>query len=198
MTETSVTRSAAAATASALYGNSPPYLDVDNKGTPVLFPRDRSSTDVDVGYLSNLTLRAGAAASSLACGSILAGPNSESDDYGDVAFSLGQGDFGAGQELGILDALGLKSRMTPESKVRRVDLSPSTRLPVYLLPPHAKRTAELASMTETLAQLRSAHCFRVEEIMEDNSMVLYIFLGQLSTPNGYSPWVGLIGIAVWS
>ncbi|KAH9924411.1 uncharacterized protein B0H18DRAFT_1119946 [Fomitopsis serialis] len=183
MAQASITR-AAAATASAVYGNSPPYIDVDNTDTPVLVLRDQSSNSVDVGFLSSLTLRAGAAASSLACGSILAGQNSESDEYGDVAFWLGRGDFGTGHEPDIIDALGLK---TPESKVRHVDLSPHTHLPGSLLPLHAKPTREVASLTEALDQLQGRHCLMIEGIAADNSTVLYILLGQLAAPEGSSP-----------
>ena len=114
MAEASVTRYAAA-TASAVCGGNPPYLDV--RGVPVIVPRGEASGDVDRELLVNLTQRAASAASSLACGSILAGTTSETDEYGDIAFWLGEGNFGPGHEHKILDALGAKPRMTPESKV---------------------------------------------------------------------------------
>ena len=115
MAQASVTRFAAA-TASALYGASPPYLVID--GVPVLVPRGEAPGDVVREFLVNLTRRAASAASALACGSILAGATSETDEYGDIAFWLGEGDFGPGREREVLDALGLKSCTTPESKVR--------------------------------------------------------------------------------
>lgn len=114
MAEASVTHYAAA-TASAVYGRHPPSLDV--QGVPILVPRDEASSGVDRTFLAHLTQSAASVASSLACGSVLAGTTSETDEYGDVAFWLGEGEFGLGREHDIFDALGLKSRITQESKV---------------------------------------------------------------------------------
>lgn len=46
-------------------------------------------------------------ANALACGSILAGPSSDSTEYGDVGIWLGEGPYGRGCEREVLDALGL-------------------------------------------------------------------------------------------
>lgn len=105
----------AASTASVLYGDNPPYLGAQI--APILAPRGEASGQVEREFLAELTQRAAAAALSLACGSILAGRTSESDDYGDVALWLGKGDFGLGREREILDALALRSRLTPRPKV---------------------------------------------------------------------------------
>jgi hypothetical protein len=58
-------------------------------------------------YLENLTTQANEAASSLACGSILAGQSSESDEFADVGFWIGSGDYGQGNEINALQALKL-------------------------------------------------------------------------------------------
>ncbi|KAI0727403.1 hypothetical protein C8Q72DRAFT_840812, partial [Fomitopsis betulina] len=183
----------AASTASVLYGDNPPYLGAQI--APILAPRGEASGQVEREFLAELTQRAAAAALSLACGSILAGRTSESDEYGDVALWLGKGDFGLGREREILDALALRSRLTPRPKVWHVDLSPSTCLPVSL--PTAPDGA-VADLTDTLSRLDSLHCFRVQGVAGDDSVVLYVLLGQLTTPDGSSPWVGLMGLAVWS
>lgn len=115
MAEASVTPRYAASTASAVYGGNPPYLDA--RTAPILVPRGEASGDVEREFLADLTQRAAAAASSLACGSILAGTTSESDEYGDVAFWLDGGDFVPGREREILNALGLTSRIAPQLKV---------------------------------------------------------------------------------
>lgn len=63
-------------------------------------------------YLRQLTRSANAAAASLACGSILAGHTSETDEYGDVAIWLGSdGEHGTGHELDVLSLLGLENVM---------------------------------------------------------------------------------------
>ncbi|KAJ8497157.1 hypothetical protein ONZ51_g694 [Trametes cubensis] len=70
-------------------------------------------------------LCANAAAASLACGSILAGHASEADEYGDIAFWLGEGEYDKGHELEILQSLALQD-MIPENarlKVRNGDIS---------------------------------------------------------------------------
>lgn len=65
-------------------------------------PHGASAPDLD-----SLTLRANAAAASVACGSLLAGHTSESDEFGDVGFALGEGPYGPGSAQAILRALGL-------------------------------------------------------------------------------------------
>lgn len=64
-------------------------------------------------YLANLTATANEVANVNACGSVLAGQGSESDEYGDVAVWLGSGKddggFVQGKEGDVLKALGLNS-----------------------------------------------------------------------------------------
>ncbi|KAF9456628.1 hypothetical protein BDZ94DRAFT_1138199, partial [Collybia nuda] len=58
------------------------------------------------GYLYELVRAAQVAAEAQACSSILAGIGSESDDTGDAAFWLGEGQF-EGQAEEVVRALGL-------------------------------------------------------------------------------------------
>lgn len=62
-------------------------------------------------YLESLTATANEVANANACGSVLAGQGSESDEYGDVAVWLGSGKddegFAKGKEGEVLKALGL-------------------------------------------------------------------------------------------
>lgn len=67
-----------------------------------------------VNYALPLTQRATAAATSVACGSVLAGQTSESDDFGDIGFWLGPGPYGRGNEHEVLEALLLCKRRAAE------------------------------------------------------------------------------------
>ncbi|KAJ3574720.1 hypothetical protein NP233_g1576 [Leucocoprinus birnbaumii] len=58
-------------------------------------------------FLRNLCSLANSTAEGFSCSSILAGPGNESDEMGDVAIWLGQGEFGPGNERNVLGALGL-------------------------------------------------------------------------------------------
>lgn len=60
-------------------------------------------------YMYELVQHAHKAASALSCSSILAGHTSEGDDFSDVGIWLGEGDFGKGHELDILERIGLHS-----------------------------------------------------------------------------------------
>jgi hypothetical protein len=59
------------------------------------------------GQIKALVEAAEEAATSLACGSILVGLGSESDDNGDVGLWLGDGPYAHGQENEVLKALDL-------------------------------------------------------------------------------------------
>ena len=77
-------------------------------GHPFTFAPTKANISPEVEtFLKHLTITANAAAASVFCGSVLAGHTSEADDYGDVAFYLGPGDYGPGHEQGVLLALGL-------------------------------------------------------------------------------------------
>ena len=71
---------------------------------------DKSARLEATGRAPALTLLANEAAASIACGSVLAGQTSESDEFGDAGFWLGPGSYGQGDELEILRALGLADR----------------------------------------------------------------------------------------
>lgn len=78
----------------------------------ILVPGSRKFPPTDAAdIVGALTERANAAAASLACGSILAGQSSESDEFGDVAFWLGDGAYGRGEERSLLRALGLEAEV---------------------------------------------------------------------------------------
>ena len=72
-------------------------------------------------YLYSLAKDAEEAAVSQSCSSILAGLGSESDDFGDVAVWLGQGEYGRGHEADALKRLGFEQWAT-HGQVRRSDL----------------------------------------------------------------------------
>lgn len=68
-------------------------------------------------YFENLALLANKAAESLTCSSILAGQGNESDDMGDVALWLGEGDYGPGKERNVLKLLNLTQWTEHETQV---------------------------------------------------------------------------------
>jgi hypothetical protein len=97
------------ATIMALYGAnkslkppsfSPQYLTLVANGV--------SPSTSTLQVTGNLASTAAEAAVTSACASILAGQSSESDEYGDVAILLGEGDYGPGQEVNVLESLGLQ------------------------------------------------------------------------------------------
>ncbi len=73
----------------------------------LILPRTHSPSDTISSYYADLTLLANNAAESLSCSSILAGQGNESDDTGDVALWLGEGDYGPGKEENVLKLLSL-------------------------------------------------------------------------------------------
>ncbi|KZT04607.1 uncharacterized protein LAESUDRAFT_727779 [Laetiporus sulphureus 93-53] len=181
---------AASDTASALRENV--HLSQLNQDkVPVLYPRGTPSGKAEEEYIASLTIQANAAAKSLACGSILAGQSSEADEYGDVAFWLGEGDYGVGHESQVLEALRLEGQLNAETKVIHMDLSSETQLPSTLRLPSL--TEETKALIELLSQLRDVHCFRIENMSGSNGLVAYVLLGQ----RGHG-WVGLLGIGVWT
>jgi hypothetical protein len=74
----------------------------------LLLPPAQNPPDEEVQeYLYELVRTAQASAEAQACSSILAGAGSESDDTGDAAFWLGEGQFGEGRAEEVIRALGL-------------------------------------------------------------------------------------------
>ncbi|PPQ64989.1 hypothetical protein CVT26_015698 [Gymnopilus dilepis] len=84
---------------------------------PAKIPRDKTP-------FYHMALAAHDKALSQACSSLLAGPGSESDDTGDVAFWLGEGDFSKAEN--VLGALGLSGNT--EEMETRADVNSITRL----------------------------------------------------------------------
>jgi len=66
-------------------------------------------------YLYQLAKDAQAEALSLLCSSLLVGQGNESDEYGDVAFWVGNGEFGVAEN--VLDALGIAGEVRTMSHV---------------------------------------------------------------------------------
>jgi len=124
----------------------------------------------------------------LACGSILAGHSSESDEFGDIAFHIGSGDYGQGNEMKVLQALQL-SQSWAHGNRRPLDLSSSTRLP-WNIP--SSSSATLTSLMDSLKTLSNIYGFTVQDGPGSGGIVLYILLGCF--PN--QGWVGLVGIQV--
>ncbi|EIN11577.1 hypothetical protein PUNSTDRAFT_131739 [Punctularia strigosozonata HHB-11173 SS5] len=125
------------------------------------------------------------AAFATACGSMLAGQSSESDEYGDVAVFLGDGEYGPGHEGKVLEALGL---VHWKEGIEPIPLDPSTGLPKT-----TSGTGEAFShLTSLLQQLKDRYAFLAKS-SETPEKVLYVLVGRLS-----DGWVGLVGVGIWS
>ena len=109
------TASAIKQTLAQLYQQSSLQLNV--QPAPFLSASDDQVPSEVQTYLHSLTLAANAVANENACGSVLAGQGSESDEFGDVACWLGQGEYGPGRETDVLQALGLQSWSQNNRKV---------------------------------------------------------------------------------
>src|ERR1700734_2331831 len=163
--------------------------------------------------IKTLVEAAQAAASSLACSSILAGQGSESDDDGDVGLWLGKGDYGEGHEREVLEALGLQGWAQGEevrdySSNFTIDLLNHPQIvPVKLQPPHFLPTTLPANivlksnnpgvdvLTKLLPSFKQKHCFRVKKGgPRSGGSVAFFLLGQLDDQE----WGGLVGIGVWA
>ncbi|KAI0331036.1 hypothetical protein GY45DRAFT_1336489 [Cubamyces sp. BRFM 1775] len=142
-------------------------------------------------YLRQLTVCANAAAASLACGSILAGHASEADEYGDIAFWLGEGDYDKGHELEILQSLSLQDMVPEHGHFKEVEISPKTGLPVTVNA-SANATAEVTSLFGLLRQMSAIRAFCVP-----GELSIYILIGRYGT-GSLSGWSGLLGLGVQS
>ncbi|PSS30950.1 hypothetical protein PHLCEN_2v2519 [Hermanssonia centrifuga] len=139
-------------------------------------------------FLTELTACANAAATSAACGSILAGHNSETDEFGDIAFWLGPGSYEQGNELAVLRALDLPVGSHPE--IEPVELSPSTRLPTSAgLTMTTTATERLVGL---LTRLSNPHGFRTKLTRPEGDLIVYILAGQRD-----AGWMGLLGLGMW-
>ncbi|KAI0780170.1 hypothetical protein C8Q74DRAFT_747269 [Fomes fomentarius] len=132
-------------------------------------------------YLERLSRNANAAAASLFCGSILAGHTSEADEYGDVAIALGDGTFGPGHELDVVNALGL-------GNLAQRDQGPeSTSIPSTVNVP-AESGAEVQELSLQLQELHERHAFYFEK----DHLGVYFLVGR----HDEFGWVGLAGVGV--
>ncbi|PCH43838.1 hypothetical protein WOLCODRAFT_26228 [Wolfiporia cocos MD-104 SS10] len=188
----SVTASAAqavSATVAALFpeaGRSSVLLDDEL----ILYPQGRPEDEAIAGYLAGLTAHANVAANSIACGSILAGPSSETDEFGDIAFWLGEGDFGAGHETQVLEALHLAALLTAQTMISPIILSSYLPAAQRLSSPNG----ETQRLIGELGQLRDAWCFRVERLAGSEGLVMYVLVGFKDGAG----WAGLLGLGVWT
>jgi hypothetical protein len=64
-------------------------------------------------YLRDLASIANSTANENACGSVLAGQGSDTDEFGDICFWLGSGPYGEGHEANVLRALNLYDSTRP-------------------------------------------------------------------------------------
>jgi hypothetical protein len=132
-----------------------------------------------LSFLRTLLLSTTQSALSNSTSSFLAGPSSESDEYGDVAFCLASSSskfFGKGSEKEILTLLGLDNLLAKSSS----SIKP--------FPPPKPENGAL----ESLAKLSDVHSFRVEGAT-DVGTVLFFLVGRYE-----SDWLGIIGVGVWS
>ena len=65
-----------------------------------------------IAFVKKLAVGAKAVANANACGSLLAGQTSESDEHEDVGVWLAPGEYGAGHERDAIEGLGLKTWRT--------------------------------------------------------------------------------------
>lgn len=97
------------ATLMAIYGSNktlkPPSFSDEHLA---LVAADVSPSTASLQATGDLGRTAAEAAFATSCGSLLAGQSSESDEFGDVAILLGEGEYGPGHEAEVLEALGLK------------------------------------------------------------------------------------------
>ncbi|KAI5835777.1 hypothetical protein K523DRAFT_325661 [Schizophyllum commune Tattone D] len=135
-------------------------------------------------YLYSLAKDAEEAAVSQSCSSILAGLGSESDDFGDVAVWLGQGEYGRGHEADALKRLGFEQWAT-HGQISV--LPPSSVLANFKQP-----TPQLAKLAEDIAWLTDAHFFRLQVPGMSGGVVVFFYLGQLAAHGKPAGWGGLM------
>ncbi|KAF8647174.1 hypothetical protein AX16_007003 [Volvariella volvacea WC 439] len=139
--------------------------------------------------LYDLVIASEDAAVSLSCSSILAGQGNESDDTGDVAVWLGDGEYGPGHASDVLKRLGL-SGWAESGQLKELDLTVHNALP----PTIKGSTPELDQLSSLLSALEDKHCFRVSS-PTTGGLVAFFLIGRF-TQNG--EWGGLIGLGTWS
>ncbi|KAL6308157.1 hypothetical protein BKA93DRAFT_815531 [Sparassis latifolia] len=192
--------SAVVSTLSTLYGaEKSSTAQLSQTGVIGLLPPLLSANTLNVeaqGYLTALTLSANAAANALACGSVLAGQTSETDEFGDLALWLGEGHYGKGHEREVLEALGLHGALGPQIKITPVEIPAAVYLPSNLAELVA-RSSEGKRLSSLLSQLDHIYSFTVQPMPAGGGSVAQFLLGHRSH-EGFSGWAGLVGIGVWS
>ncbi|KAI0356308.1 hypothetical protein OH77DRAFT_1520368 [Trametes cingulata] len=169
--------------------------EIVNLGRPLaVLPRTLDAQDIApplLQFLRDLTASSNAAAVSLACGSILAGQSSETDEYGDIAVWLGDGEFGPGHELEVLASLGLRHLLIAEGTVKELKISPHSGLPATVHIPGGA-SAEVARLRQLLDRLADPRIFRVRA-----DVSLYLLLGRYEA-GAVAGWAGLLGLGIES
>ncbi|EJF57735.1 hypothetical protein DICSQDRAFT_182982 [Dichomitus squalens LYAD-421 SS1] len=169
-------------------------------GPPFAFAPTKPDISPEIeDFLKQLTVAANAAAASGFCGSILAGHTSEADDYGDVAFYLGPGDYGPGHEQDVLRSLGIENfqdlmsnDVASKKATQPVELSSTDGLPTTgNIAADASSGDTVKRLRDILKQLSDRYAFCVPG---PGVLVFYFLVGR----SGASEWIGLAGIGVHS
>ncbi|EMD32114.1 hypothetical protein CERSUDRAFT_119084 [Gelatoporia subvermispora B] len=187
------TASATSATINALYHTEGAEFTATGKqqlrtGGAAIIAGDTPDVQTQM-FLGDLTLSANAAATSLACGSILAGQTSETDEFGDVAFWLGEGPYGRGLENEVLKALGFGGRL-PSVKMYPLDL-------FVQISRDQERSRDIVNL---LSQLQDTYAFTAENMVSSalGDLVVYCLVGRVTGSGRIPGWAGLIGIGIMS
>ncbi|KAF8629206.1 hypothetical protein AX17_005791 [Amanita inopinata Kibby_2008] len=146
-------------------------------------------------YLGDLTIYAENTAEFMGYSSILAGPGSESDDTGDVAFWLGSGDHFKNNANAVLSRLGL-GRWSSAGNISDVEMTSRSGqfLPVGL----EWNNPRIELLTGQMARLQDSYCFRVQAPMT-GAIVLFVLTGRIMDDLGAcGGWGGLVGFGTWS
>lgn len=190
----SATGNAVNATLSTLYGPSAGQSHQSGATPATILAQSAARPPTGVQeYLVELTAKANAAANALFCGSILAGRSSESDEFGDVAFWLGEGQYEQEHERAALRALGLETHLGPNTKIAPIEISTEARLPSSTagLVPGCAEAAELVGL---LSRLTKMYAFTVESRAGAAGTTAYFLLGYHEA--AAAGWVGLLGLGV--
>lgn len=178
----------AVATLERLYPNaSLTSRDID-AAAPIVTPQGVAQpTGPTKHFLDKLRDSAQVAAAAAACGSVLAGQSSESDEFGDVAVWIPE-DYanmkGEDVKQSLLTALGLDS--WTEGKVSPLTLDEASSLPTTF--PDTK-TQETTMLENLLKTVDDKHAFSISR----PPYVAYFLIGRVT-----GGWVGLAGIGVSS
>jgi len=189
----SATGSAVSATPSTLYAQSAETQHSGATPSAILAQSASAPPSKVEDYLVGLTTKANAAANALFCGSILAGRSSESDEFGDVAFWLGEGQYEQGHERGILLALGLEALLGSNTKITPMEISTEARLPSSTAS-LVHECAEAAELVSLLSRWTKTYGFTVEALPGAAGTTAYFLLGYHEADA--AGWAGLLGLGV--